>query len=61
MSVAVPSGVDFRVWSAPDPTLTPVETTWNFTTLGGSFTGSPQSITDVNASSAAEYYCITVP
>jgi hypothetical protein len=59
MNFSGPVGQNYRVWSTSNPAL-PVLTGWNF--MGSfQFTAGVNTFTDNNASSTAEYYCITVP
>jgi len=50
----------YRLWTSTDPTRTPVNTTWTLLT-SNTFSGGVDVYTDMPATSAAQYYVITVP
>ena len=54
-----PVNQNYRIWSSTDLTL-PVLTAWNLVG-GGTFNSGVNSFTDTSATSADNYYCITVP
>jgi hypothetical protein len=54
-----PAGYSYTLWGSPDPTLTPVQTTWSALTTA-TFSGGVDSYTDT-IDSPPEYYVLTMP
>jgi len=62
MRFSGPAGMSYRLWTSPDPTLSPVESTWTLLN-SGSFTGGTDEFIDAAAQPAvpAQFYILTTP
>jgi hypothetical protein len=62
MQFSGPVGMGYRIWTSPDPSLSPVESTWSLVT-SGTFTGGTDEFIDTSAQPTVptQFYLLTVP